>query len=373
MRETVSLVPCASYEEADAALTRVLEPLGGLSWVKPGMRVAVKVNLVAARHPDAAATTHPALVRALSAQLTARGASVVVGDSPGGLYTPAALRSVYTATGMTCVEETGARLNYDVSQAEAHFPDAREARRFEYTAWLDGADAVIDFAKLKTHGFLGITACVKNLFGIIPGTKKPECHYMYPEASRFADMLVDLCEFVRPRLCILDAVVGMEGNGPTSGTPRRIGVLLASEDPYALDLAAGRLIGVLEAPQFEAAHRRGLAPPDARTVVCTRDPADFAVPDFAASAPRRIDLVATPNPAVNAVVRRLLSRKPVLAAQTCVRCGICARTCPAHAIEMRPKPVFDYRRCIRCFCCQEFCPRAAIEVRRSPAARLLMR
>ena len=371
----VSICACRTYDypAVRERLLRVLEPLGGLDWVSPGMRVAVKVNLVAARHPDAAATTHPALVRALCELLIERGAEVVVGDSPGGLYTPAVLKSVYAAAGMLDIEKTGAKLNYNTAQSSAHFPDALVAHRFEYTAWLDGADAVITFAKLKTHGFLGLTACVKNLFGIIPGTKKPEYHYLYPEAARFADMLIDLCEFVRPKLAILDAVVGMEGNGPTSGTPRPIGALLASKNPHALDLAAAHLIGVDSAPQLECAYRRGLAPKTAAELTTTEPLEPYAVPGYKSSAPRRMELIATPSPAVNAVVRRMLNRKPVLLPEKCVSCGICARTCPVHAITLSPKPVFDRKTCIRCFCCQEFCPKSAIEVRRGIVARLLIR
>ncbi len=371
----VSITSCKTYAYpvVREKLEEVLAPLGGLSWVTPGMRVALKINLVAARHPDAAATTHPALVRALCEMLVERGAEVIVGDSPGGVYTPAILRSVYAATGMLDIEKTGAKLNYNTAQSSAHFPDAKVAHRFEYTAWLDGADAVITFAKLKTHGFLGLTACVKNLFGIIPGTKKPEYHYLYPEASRFADMLVDLCEFVRPRLAILDAVVGMEGNGPTSGTPRPIGALLASKNPYALDLAAGTIIGIRDAPQLDCAYQRGLAPKTASELTLTEPLEPYIVSGYKSSAPRRMELIVTANPAVNAVARRLLNRKPVLVAGKCIACGICERTCPVKAITLSPKPVFNRKTCIRCFCCQEFCPKSAIEVRRGTVARLLVR
>ena len=180
--------------------------------------VALKLNLVSAMKPEQAATVHPAVVCALVRMLTARGAHVILGDSPGGLYTSAHLQRVYDATGLRAAEALGAELNEDFSVCTVSYPEALQARSFTMTAYLQQADAIIDVCKLKTHGMMGMTNAVKNFFGIIPGTMKPEYHYKYPKVSDFADMLVDLCEYCRPRLCICDAVVGMEGNGPTQGS-----------------------------------------------------------------------------------------------------------------------------------------------------------
>ena len=151
----VSIVRCEKYdmEAAEAALLQVLEPLGGLDWVKSGMRVAIKANLVSSLKPEAAATTHPVLLCALTKLLVQRGAQVVVGDSPGGLYTPAYVNRVYAATGVGAVEEFGGRLNRNFEQKTAHFPEAIAAKTFQYTAYLDAADAIIDFSKLKVNYF----------------------------------------------------------------------------------------------------------------------------------------------------------------------------------------------------------------------------
>ena len=151
----VAIVKCETYtpEECEAALSAVLQPLGGLSWVKPGMKIAIKANLVSAMKPEKAATTHPTLLAALTRLLLAHGASsVVIGDSPGGLYNAAFLNRVYAATGMHEAEEAGAVLNRDFSQNNADFPEAHIAKHFTYTACLDDADAIISFCKLKSHG-----------------------------------------------------------------------------------------------------------------------------------------------------------------------------------------------------------------------------
>ena len=371
----VSIVPCGSYDPAECreALLAALAPLGGLDWVQPGMKIAVKVNLVSAIRPDAAATVHPALLTALTELLRARGASVTLGDSPGGLFTPAHLNRVYDVCGLRQCERAGASLNLDVSQADARDPDAVQARTFTYTRWLDDADAIIDFCKLKTHGMLAMTNACKNFFGVVPGTMKPEYHYKYPNTADFADMLVDLCEYFKPRLVLCDAVFGMEGNGPTQGRPRKIGAILAAENAHMLDLVAASLIGLNadDVPTLSAARRRGLIPDSCDTLSVSGDPAAFRVPDFAVPS-MRPDTAFARFGALNRVIARLLQPYPTLHAPECVGCKKCAQICPAHAITMRQgRPSIDRKVCIRCFCCQEFCPKGAMRVGRTAIARLL--
>lgn len=162
----VSIVRCASYDadECRAALEAAIAAVGGLDWVRDGMKIAVKVNLVSAMRPEEAATVNPVLLTELVKLLHSRGASVVLGDSPGGLYTAAHLNHVYDVTGLRACEAAGAQLNQNFAQAQGENPAARQARHFQYTAWLDDADAISDFCKLKTHGQMGMTCAVKNFF-----------------------------------------------------------------------------------------------------------------------------------------------------------------------------------------------------------------
>lgn len=178
----VSVSKCYQYtlDEARDALVAALEPFGGLDWVQEGMRIGIKANLVTYFRPEAAATTHPILLCALVHLLQDRGASVIIGDSPGGLYNHAYVNRIYSATGMRDVEAAGAILNQDFSVKEANFPEAKAASTFIYTSWLDNVDAIINFCKLKTHGMIGMSAAAKNMFGAIPGTTKPEYHYRFP-------------------------------------------------------------------------------------------------------------------------------------------------------------------------------------------------
>ena len=284
MRADAAIAACPDYEPETCrtALQQVLAPFGGLAWVKPGMRIAVKANLVSAMKPERAATTHPMLLRVLTEELVRRGASVVVGDSPGGTYAAGHLNAVYRACGLAAVEEAGGTLNRNFAQREADLPDARVAKHITYTAYLDDADAIISFCKLKSHGMLALSAATKNLFGAIPGTIKPEYHYRYPDPMGFAGMLIDLNEHFRPRLYLVDAVVAMEGNGPTAGTPRPFGALLAGTNPHRIDLLCASLIGLKpeNVPTLRAAAERGLTPLDPAQLCVAGDAAAFACPDF---------------------------------------------------------------------------------------------
>ena len=381
----VSIVPCPDYSEAavSSALDALLQSLGGFDWVKQGMTIAIKANLVTFMKPEKAATTHPSLLCQLTRRLVERGARVIVGDSPGGLYNAAFVGKVYSACGLRAVEQCGGELNHDFGQRDADFPDARAAKHFTYTSYLDDADAIINFCKLKSPGMMGLSCAVKNMFGVVPGTMKPEYHYRFPDHAVFADMIVDLNEYFRSKvvLNICDAVVGMEGNGPTAGDPRHIGALLASRSPYHLDLVAAELIGMKKenVPTLESAYLRGLAPAEASEVDIIGNIAPLCVPDYKkilthSSLEFKNFLGGAAGSAVGTLAGKLLRATPKVKKDECIGCGVCYNICPAKAITMKNKiAIIDKPSCIRCFCCQEFCPKGAMKVHRTAIARLLVR
>lgn len=380
-KDPVSVVPMGEYglAEAESALKVALDAIGGLDFVTTGMRIVIKANLVSAMKPEEAATTHPTLLCALTKMLTERGAEVVIGDSPGGLYNAAFVGRVYNVTGMHDTEAFGATLNKDFSQREAAYPEGKVLHSFTYTGYLDKADAIINFCKLKSHGMMGMSCAAKNMFGTVPGVIKPEYHYRFPKYEDFADMIVDLDEYFHPVLSIADAVIGMEGNGPTAGTPRKMGCILASRSPHALDMVAARMIGFdrSELPILEAAYRRGLVPDNVEEIELKGSLEGLTLDDFERVVERRSlefqsDGGNFLKRAVGKFIAAALRTKPVVKRNMCVGCGVCAGICPAKAItiDKNRKAVIKRRSCIRCFCCQEFCPKSAIKVHRTFIASL---
>lgn len=377
----VSIVKCEEYRSdlARAALAEAIDAVGGLDWVTEGMKIVIKANLVSFMSPDKAATTHPTLLCELVKMLRERGADVLLGDSPGGLYTSAYVNRVYRATGMREVEAVGATLNQNYEIKHVNYADGTVLKDFVYTAYLDQADAIIDFCKLKTHGMMGMSAAAKNMFGCIPGVSKPEYHFLFPKHEDFARMIVDLDTYFKPRLCICDAVVGMEGNGPTMGTPRKIGAVLASVCPHKMDLVCADLIGLTkdDVPTLAAAYERELIPADVSGLSLFGDPKAFFVPDFK-NIPNRSSVEFNRDSTkffgkLSALfIGKALRSVPALKKKECVGCGVCRDICPAKAIEIQKgKAVINRSACIRCFCCQEFCPKGAMKVKRPLVARLL--
>lgn len=374
MTAEVSLAKCTSYndKEVEAALRKAISAVTDLSYITEGTRVVIKPNLVSFLPPDKAATSHPVVLNALIRILNEKGAKITVGDSPGGLFNSVYVNRVYKATGMNNIE--GAVLNRNFSQSVHHSDSALRAREFAYTSYLDDADVIINLCKLKTHGMMGMSNAVKNMFGIIPGTVKPEFHFKFPDHNDFADMLIDLNESFRPALCICDAVTGMEGNGPTSGTPRDIGLIAASENPYKLDLVCAKIIGLEKdnVPTLKRAFERGLAPSDAGQVVTEGDINDFIIGDFELIPRKSITFNDAGGSIMAGIIRKCMCSRPALLKHKCIGCGECFRICPAKAIEMKNNlPVIDRSKCIYCFCCQEFCPKGAMEVKRPIIARML--
>lgn len=378
--DTVSIVPLTEYSEVGTrvALEALLSPLGGLDFVKKGMHIVIKANLVSAMKPDEAATTHPTLLCALCDMLVERGAEVVVGDSPGGLYNGVFVGRVYNATGVRAVEERGAKLNTDFSELSAEFPEGRVLHNFVHTGYLKNADLIINFAKLKSHGMMGMSCAAKNMFGAIPGIIKPEYHYRFPRYEDFADMIVDLDEYFHPILSIADAVVGMEGNGPTAGTPCKMGFLLASHSPHTLDMLAADLLGFdrSELPILDAAYRRGLVPESVSELNIVGNTEGMKVPSFERVVERRpLEFSGNSKNPIKKIFAKIaasiLRTKPKLKPDMCVGCGVCEGICPAKAIVIRKKKAkIDRKKCIRCFCCQEFCPKSALKVKRTFIAEL---
>lgn len=371
-KATVALVKCRDYDRSavESSVNRIFDACGGIgAIVKPGQRVLIKVNLLMKRKPEQATTTHPEVARAIVLAVQRAGGIPILADSPGGPYTRGMLSGVYDACGMKDVaEETGCILNDDFSTITRFHEHGRAARHLDLIGVLDKADVLITVGKLKTHGFTTMTGCVKNLYGLVPGTTKVEYHSRFPNAAIFSQMLLDICDCAKPAFAILDGVVGMEGEGPSGGRPRAIGALIGGRSPHAVDAVAAQLIGLRseQVTTLEAAIRRGIFP---EYEIVGDDIAPMIIKDFDIPMKlRRGSWVAMMNK-----LPQGLRPRPVFTHKGCDGCGTCARVCPAKAISLdeRRKPHVDVKACIRCYCCQELCPKNDVEVRRNPIFALL--
>lgn len=332
-----------------------------------GKTVVLKPNLVAKRAPDAGITTHPSFVAACGRYFTALGARTVIADSPGGIYNLPAMEGIYTETGMrAAADASGAELNKDMS-FESVRREELSVHSFHLLTPLVKADLVVNLCRLKTHALCEISAAVKNLFGSIPGLQKAEQHARFPARLDFADMLCDLCLINAPQLNITDGVVGMEGNGPTGGTLKKVGVVLASANPFASDLAAAYIMGYApdEVGTVVCAVKRGLCPKTVEELDIDGEAPDrfksrFRHPDAGAGG-----LLKQLPTIFGGGLQHLLEPRPTVDKRKCIGCGACMRSCPVHTITLTDcKAHIDPKKCIKCYCCQEFCPAGAIKVKR---------
>ena len=385
MEETqVYAASCPDYGQAEACIRALVEQMGGMGrFVRPGERIVLKANLLRAAPPESAICTHPAVVEAVAKLVKEAGGTPVICDSPGGaLHKEAVLRSLYEKTGMAAAAAAaGAELSMDSSTRTVSLPEGKVLRQAEIITPVAEADGVIDLCKMKTHVLMSMTGAVKNLFGVIPGLSKVGYHATHPDHATFADVLLDLTGYVKPRLSLMDGILAMEGDGPgSSGTPRQAGLLLASANPLALDTAAGAIMNLprQDNPVLLAAERRGLTPcrmEDVELIGGTVEELRMADYKFPASTKSNLmDFLGPLARPAERLCKKALSQTPRIDGAKCVGCGICAKSCPGQAIAMTApgkKARISQKACIHCYCCHELCPQKAVELHQSWLGRLL--
>jgi len=368
-RKIVSIADCPEYsrEVVRGAVREVLKPFGGMSaFVNPGDRVLLKPNLLSAKAPERAITTHPLIVEAVAEEVREAGAEPFIADSPGG-----AIRGIDRVWENTGMKEMAERNGIELVNLEASGVEGISFNK--YTFYISKpvleADVIINLPKLKTHSLTLLTCAVKNMFGVIPGFRKSEMHKLYPKPEEFAEMLVHLYKLVTPSLNIVDAVVAMAGNGPSAGSPYKLGVLIAGTDAVAVDAVSADIIGFEDGmiDTTRIASQMGLGEGELSSINVVGKRPELTDGDFSLPSNRALRLV--PKFLVR-LVAPLVWVKPVIDPSRCTGCGFCAQSCPVQTIKRDGKVYrIDDSKCINCLCCHELCPEHCIEIEMSWLAR----
>ena len=377
VKSKVVLLPCREYDEEKIymLLKQGLDFLGGLETLIPkDAKILLKPNLLKKAEVEKAVITHPVVVGAFARILRESGyENIVLADSCGHGTTQAVIRG----TGMDTYLEKYHIPAVDYSEGvKTAYPQGVQAKEFILPKELLEQDCVISLSKMKTHALERITGAVKNSYGFVYGFHKAKGHTQYPSADSFASMLIDLNKCVAPKLYVMDGIVAMEGNGPGSGDPVPMNVLLMSTDPVALDSVFSRLVYLKPemVPTNYHGEKMGLG-------TWKEEEITLLTPDGEISMAEAVKKYGNPDFNVDRTeVRKniwtrmagalnIFQKKPYIEADKCVRCGICVQSCPVpeKAVDFRKgkdkPPVYDYKKCIRCFCCQEMCPKKAIKVK----------
>lgn len=422
-KSKVIVLSCDSYEEERiyTLLKRGLKELGGVgALINKEEKILLKPNLLKKAEVEKAVITHPVVVGAFARILREEGyENIVLADSCGHGTT----KQVIQGTGMDTYLEKYQIPAIDYTKGvHVENPDGIQAKEFILPKELLEADCVISLSKMKTHALERITGAVKNSYGFIYGKNKAIGHTKYPSADSFARMLIDLNQYVKPRLYIMDGITAMEGNGPGSGDPTVMNVILMSTDPVALDSVFARLVYlkpemvptnyhgekmglgnckeanievVVVKENSQISVERDVGNEEQKNNKITVDKKQCENADISADEnqsdiniscniiPMEVLIEQYGNPHFNvdrtkvrsniwtklAKALNIFQKKPYIEPDKCIHCGICVNSCPVpgKAVDFRNgknhPPVYDYKKCIRCFCCQEMCPKKAIKVK----------
>ncbi|MGC9965381.1 MAG: DUF362 domain-containing protein [Syntrophobacteraceae bacterium] len=322
-----------------------------------GRKVLIKPNVLRTSEANEGIVTHPSVLRAVVAKVESLGpASIIVGDNPG-VVSYGANEESFKKTGL--MEAAGSYYrNIGTDPVQVNFnPDFMPMVSVS-RAVLE-ADIVINLPKFKTHGLTVITGAIKNCYGYLPGAQKAVLHKAAGSPERFHEMIVDVFRLRIPDLSLVDAVVGMEGNGPASAELRDIGLILASDNAVALDAVIATMMGCEPGKLrfLQRAREVGLGDFDIKGIEIIgelkRIP-DFKLPPLGGEA--NID-----NEAIQTMIHSRTVLRPQADPDLCTGCGTCVGQCPASALSMGEYvPEVNPDMCITCFCCQEICPEKAI-------------
>lgn len=341
------------YDTID--IQKLLQPLGGLKQcIQKGDRVLLKTNLLIPSDPEKAVVTHPAVINSIAKEILTIGAIPYIGDSPSGQFTKGRLEKAYKKSGLiTVAKELGIDLNYDTNVTKTDIPQGRKLKKTVICDFVLNADKIIAVPKIKTHSYMIMTLASKIMYGAVPGLTKAKYHSYFIRRTAFADMLLDVLSIRTPDLIIMDGITAMQDEGPSAGTPVDLGVLLASDDAIATDLAVCDLLGIepMWIPTLRQAKIRHLWPSEIRYPLLTPETVRYSG-------------FRLPSSIHSLSASKKNHRQEPVPTEKCTACGACVEICPKQAIRLEnQRAMVEYTKCIACYCCHEICPYEAIKLR----------
>ncbi len=370
MADKVSIVQCDDYSKSKEYVIEAISLIGGLeSIISRGERVLLKPNLLAARKPEDAVTTHPTIVASMCELVKEAGGIPVIGDGSGMTH-PGATADAFRISG---VEEVAKKhdvelINFQTAgYVEIDVPKAMHFPKLHLSKAVMDADVIISLPKMKTHELTYYTGAVKNMFGALPLRSRKEMHLL-ADRKIFGEAVIDLYSVAKPHLAVMDAVVGMQGNGPSHGTPVKTGAILASYDCVSLDVVASDIMGIdpMKVPTTVAALERGFGETEPKVVGV--NPEDVKMKYKPSSG----GILFNAPPFMTKIFGRYFEIRPKIDTSRCVLCGACVMNCSTHAIEEVEKHLeINREKCILCYCCRELCPANAVDIEKSLLAKII--
>jgi uncharacterized protein (DUF362 family)/Pyruvate/2-oxoacid:ferredoxin oxidoreductase delta subunit len=368
-KSKVAILQCDTYEinTLSQKINEGIELLGGWGqWLKPGMNVLLKVNLIGPLPPESAAVTHCEFVRVLVQAIKKHGCNIWIGDSAGGAIggkTNTAEGFVVSGLEKVAIEEGAVIKNFDKEGAVEVTTSGGE--KMYIAKPMFDADFVVNLPKYKTHMSATYTGAFKNVFGCIPGQKKAHYHKVAEGIKGFGTYICDIHQAVKIGLNIIDGIEAMDKQGPTAGRVYRANKILMGTDVLAVDSAALRMIGLSteKLPIYAAAIERGIGVWNMDQIeIC----GDFHMPPklpgfkMPSASLRQAQEAGISKKALGKMID-LLKTRPQINMNKCKNCDVCVGSCPVGAIDRETKKI-DYEKCIECMCCHELCLNKAVDL-----------